>query len=79
MPFDKLHNAFAATESKLSKDASGNARYEMDHASLMPHKPRSLAQMAAVSKAGKASGVKRKLFGQRAPGSMAPATPKIGM
>ena len=46
MSFDKLHNAFAATESGLSKDASGNARYEMDHASLMPHKPRSPAQMA---------------------------------
>ena len=79
MSFDKLHNAFASTESGLSKDASGNARYEMDHATLMPRKPRSPAQMAAVSKAGKASGVKRKLFGQKAPGSMAPAIPKMGM
>jgi hypothetical protein len=60
--FSGLHNAFMSADANKKLTPQGSGGYDLSHDSLAPSGARqSAAQHAATVKAGKASGLKRKL------------------
>ena len=61
-PFAGLHDAFMSADANKKLTPQGSGGYDLSHDSLAPTGARqSSAQHAATVKAGKASGLKRKL------------------
>ena len=61
-PFAGLHDAFMSADANKKLTPQGSGGYDLSHDSLAPTGARqSSAQHAATVKAGKASGMKRKL------------------
>ena len=60
--FSGLHDAFMSADANKKLTPQGSGGYDLSHDSLAPSAARqSAAQHAATVKAGKASGLKRKL------------------
>jgi len=61
-PFSGLHDAFMSADASKKLTPQGSGGYDLSHGSMAPSGARqSAAQHAATVKAGKASGLKRKL------------------
>ncbi|CAB5195150.1 hypothetical protein UFOVP167_56 [uncultured Caudovirales phage] len=61
-PFAGLHDAFMSADAKKKLTPQGSGGYDLSHDSMAPTGARqSAAQHMATVKAGKASGMKRKL------------------
>jgi hypothetical protein len=61
-PFAGLHDAFMSADAKKQLTPQGSGGYDLSHSTMAPTGARqSSAQHAATVKAGKASGLKRKL------------------
>ena len=61
-PFSGLHDAFMSADASKKLTPQGSGGYDLSHGSMAPSSARqSAAQHAATVKAGKASGLKRKL------------------
>lgn len=61
-PHIDLQDAFFSAESGLVKTKEGNGRYEMNHNTLRPKKPRTPAQIASQKRAATASVRKRQIL-----------------